>query len=201
MKIFCVGRNYAEHAKELKNEVPERPVIFMKPATSILKGTDFFIPKWTSDLHYEVELVVKISKNGKGIEEEFAHKYYDEVGLGIDFTARDVQNQLKSKGLPWELAKAFDNSALCSSFINKKDLNLGNLNFSLKKNEQIVQIGNSSSMIFSIEKIISYLSMYFTLQTGDLIFTGTPAGVGKIESGDQLKGFLELNEVFSLNIK
>jgi 2-keto-4-pentenoate hydratase/2-oxohepta-3-ene-1,7-dioic acid hydratase in catechol pathway len=201
MKIFCVGRNYAEHAKELNNQVPDKPVVFMKPPTALIKGTEFYIPDWTHDLHHEIELVVKISKNGKGIQEEFAHKYYEELALGIDFTARDLQTELKNKGLPWELAKAFDNSALCSAFFKKEELSLNNLNFSLKKNHEMVQSGNASSMIFSIEKLIAFLSTYFTLQKGDLIYTGTPSGVGKVSKGDLLTGYIDTMEVFQLNIK
>jgi 2-keto-4-pentenoate hydratase/2-oxohepta-3-ene-1,7-dioic acid hydratase in catechol pathway len=201
MKIFCVGRNYAEHAKELNNQVPDKPVVFMKPPTALIKGTEFYIPDWTHDLHHEIELVVKICRNGKGIQEEFAHKYYEELALGIDFTARDLQTELKNKGLPWELAKAFDNSALCSDFFKKEELAINNLNFSLKKNHEMVQSGNASSMIFSIDKLIAFLSTYFTLQKGDLIYTGTPSGVGKVTKGDLLTGYLEAKEVFHLNIK
>lgn len=202
MKIICIGRNYAEHAQELGNEIPESPVIFMKPDTAILKkGSDFYIPEFSTDVHYELEVVLKISKGGKYIQEENAHKYYDEIGLGIDFTARDLQSQLKSKGLPWELAKGFDGSAVISEFYNKEEFDLKNLSFSLLKNKQEVQNGNTSLMIFSPEKIIAFISQYFTLKTGDLIFTGTPKGVGKVAENDELEAFLEDQQVFRLRIQ
>lgn len=190
MKIFCVGRNYAEHAKELGNELPENPVIFMKPATALLKdNAPLYYPAFTKDLHYEGELVVKIAKNGKKIEERFAHKYYNEVTLGFDFTARDLQQQLKNKGLPWELAKAFDGAAAIGTFVPKESVmhENGSYHFSILKNGVQVQKGDTSMMIYSIEKIISFISQYFTLQTGDLIYTGTPAGVGPVQIGDQLE--------------
>jgi 2-keto-4-pentenoate hydratase/2-oxohepta-3-ene-1,7-dioic acid hydratase in catechol pathway len=192
MKIFCVGRNYSEHAKELNNAVPESPVIFMKPATALLKdGAPFYYPEFSKSIHYECELVVKINKNGKHIQEKFASKYFDEITVGIDFTARDLQNNLKAKGLPWELAKGFDGSAVLGNFIPMKNLSLENgIHFSLKKNDIIVQQGNSNDMIFSIEKIIAFVSSYFTLQKGDLIYTGTPAGVGEATIGDSLQGFI-----------
>ena len=202
MKIICIGRNYAEHAKELGNEVPESPVIFMKPDTAVLKkGSDFYIPEFSDDVHYELELVLKISKGGKYIQQENAGKYYDEIGLGIDFTARDLQSQLKSKGLPWELAKAFDGSAVVSDFYKKEDFDMRNINFSLMKNKQEVQNGNASMMIFSPEKIIAFVSQYFTLRVGDLIFTGTPKGVGKVSENDILEAFLEDRKVFDLRIQ
>ncbi len=202
MKIICIGRNYAEHAKELGNEVPESPVIFMKPDTAVLKkGSDFYIPEFSDDVHYELELVLKISKGGKYIQQENAGKYYDEIGLGIDFTARDLQSQLKSKGLPWELAKAFDGSAVVSDFYKKEDFDMRNINFSLMKNKQEVQNGNTSMMIFSPEKIIAFVSQYFTLRVGDLIFTGTPKGVGKVSENDILEAFLEDRKVFDLRIQ
>lgn len=200
MKILCIGRNYADHAKELGNEIPEQPVIFMKPDTAILKGNDFYIPEFSTDIHYELEVVLKISKGGKYIQEENAHKHFDEIGLGIDFTARDLQSKLKEKSLPWELAKAFDGSAVVSSFYPKENFNLKNLNFSLLKNKEKVQDGNTSLMMFSNEKIIAFVSKYFTLRTGDLIFTGTPKGVGKIEENDLLEAFLGEDKVLDIRI-
>ncbi len=202
MKIICIGRNYAEHAKELGNEIPESPVIFMKPDTAVLKkGSDFYIPEFSNDVHYELELVLKISKGGKYIQEENADKYYDEIGLGIDFTARDLQSELKGKGLPWELAKGFDGSAVLSEFYKKEDFDMKNINFSLMKNKEQVQNGNTSLMIFSPEKIIAFVSQYFTLKVGDLIFTGTPKGVGKVSENDILEAFLEDQKVFDLRIQ
>ena len=202
MKIICIGRNYAEHSKELGNEIPENPVIFMKPDTAILKkGSDFYIPEFSDDVHYELEVVLKISKGGKYIQEEKASNYFEEVGLGIDFTARDLQSQLKAKGLPWELAKGFDGSAVVSEFYKKSDFDMRNLSFSLMKNKEKVQDGNTSMMIFSPEKIIAFVSQYFTLKTGDLIFTGTPQGVGKVEENDILQAFLEDEKVLDLRIQ
>lgn len=202
MKIICIGRNYAEHAKELGNEIPENPVIFMKPDTAILKkGSDFYIPEFSNDIHYELEVVLKISKGGKYISEENAPKYYEEIGLGIDFTARDLQSKLKEKGLPWELAKGFDGSAVVSEFLNKNEFDLKNLNFTLEKNKEEVQTGNTSMMLFSPEKIIEFVSQYFTLRVGDLIFTGTPKGVGKVAENDVLEGFLEKNKLFSVRVQ
>ena len=202
MKIICIGRNYAEHAKELGNEIPESPVIFMKPDTAVLKkGSDFYIPEFSNDVHYELELVLKISKGGKYIQEENADKYYDEIGLGIDFTARDLQSELKGKGLPWELAKGFDGSAVLSEFYKKEDFDMKNINFSLMKNKEQMQNGNTSLMIFSPEKIIAFVSQYFTLRVGDLIFTGTPKGVGKVSENDILEAFLEDQKVFDLRIQ
>lgn len=192
MKIFCVGRNYVEHAKELQNEVPDEPVIFMKASTALIKSEEaLYYPDFTKDLHYEGELVVKISKNGKKIQEKFAHKYYSELSIGFDFTARDVQNKLKSKGLPWELAKSFDGAASVGSFFSKETLSdtEGSYSFKIYKNEEQVQSGNTSMMLFSIDKIISFVSQYFTLQQGDLIYTGTPAGVGAVKIGDELTGY------------
>lgn len=204
MKIFCVGRNYVEHAKELNNEVPESPVIFMKPSTALLQnGAPLYYPDFTKDLHYEGELVVRICKNGKKIAERFAHKYYDAVSLGFDFTARDLQAQLKAKGLPWELAKGFDGAAAVGKFIPKEDA-LGedeNIHFTIKKNGDTVQIGNTSFMLFSIEKIISFLSLHFTLQQGDLIYTGTPAGVGPLGVGDLMEGYLGENKLLETAVK
>lgn len=201
MKIICVGRNYSEHAKELKNEVPDKPVIFLKPQTALLKDNKpFYYPEWTSDLHYETELVLKVCKQGKYIDEKFAHKYFEEVTVGIDFTARDLQNQQKAKGLPWEIAKAFDNSAVVGSFSKLTDKAKG-IRFSMKLNDSEVQKGNTGDMMFSFEKIIAYVSQFFTLQVGDLIFTGTPAGVGPVKIGDKLEGFLEGEQVFAFEVK
>ncbi|WP_234109044.1 MULTISPECIES: fumarylacetoacetate hydrolase family protein [Chryseobacterium] len=202
MKIICIGRNYAEHAKELGNEIPENPVIFMKPDTAVLKkGSDFYIPEFSDDIHYELEVVVKISKGGKYIQEENAGKHYEEIGLGIDFTARDVQSKLKEKGLPWELAKGFDGSAVISEFFKKEDFDLKNLHFSLLKNKERVQDGNTSMMLFRPEKIIAFVSQYFTLRTGDLIFTGTPKGVGKVSENDILEAYLEDRKILDLRIQ
>lgn len=203
MKIICVGRNYVDHAKELKNEVPTEPVIFLKPETAILpKRNPFFIPDFSNEVHYEAELVIRINKIGKNIQEKFAHKYYDEVTVGLDFTARDLQQKLKEKGLPWEKAKAFDGSAAVGKFIQlDKIKDIENLEFTLHKNGELAQKGNPQQMIFSIHKLIAYVSQYFTLKIGDLIYTGTPAGVGKVEKDDQLE--LKLNEqtVLKLNVK
>ena len=203
MKILCIGRNYAKHAQELGNSVPTEPLFFLKPETAIQpKGHPFFIPHFSNDIHYEVELVVKINKPGKHIEEKFAHKYYSEIGLGIDFTARDIQQECKAKGLPWEKAKGFDGSAqISSTFIEKSDLELDNITFSLNKNGKQVQLGNSSEMIFKFDKIIAYLSKFYSLKIGDLIFTGTPEGVGKVEKGDLLNGFIGEQEMFKVLIK
>ncbi len=203
MKILCIGRNYAKHAQELGNTVPTEPLFFLKPETAIQpKGHPFFIPHFSNDIHYEVELVVKINKTGKHIEEKFAHKYYSEIGLGIDFTARDIQQECKAKGLPWEKAKGFDGSAqISSTFIEKSDLELDNIPFSLNKNGKQVQLGNSSEMIFKFDKIIAYLSKFYSLKIGDLIFTGTPEGVGKVEKGDFLNGFIGEQEMFKVLIK
>jgi 2-keto-4-pentenoate hydratase/2-oxohepta-3-ene-1,7-dioic acid hydratase in catechol pathway len=203
MKIFCVGRNYSEHAKELNNAVPESPVIFMKPATALLKdGAPFYYPEFSKSIHYECELVVKINKNGKHIQEKFARKYFDEITVGIDFTARDLQNNLKTKGLPWELAKGFDGSAVLGNFIPLENISLEKgIHFSLKKNDTIVQQGNSNDMIFSIEKVIAFISAYFTLQKGDLIYTGTPAGVGEVAVGDKLEAFIENQSLMRCEIK
>ena len=203
MKILCIGRNYAKHAQELGNTLPTEPLFFLKPETAIQpKGHPFFIPHFSNEIHYEVELVVKINKTGKHIEEKFAHKYYSEIGLGIDFTARDIQQECKAKGLPWEKAKGFDGSAqISSTFIEKSDLELDNITFSLNKNGKQVQLGNSSEMIFKFDKIIAYLSKFYSLKIGDLIFTGTPEGVGKVEKGDFLNGFIGEQEMFKVLIK
>ena len=190
MKIICIGRNYAEHAKEMKAELPGEPVFFMKPETALLKETDFYLPDFTNDLHHEIELVLKICKAGKHIEEQFAHKYYDQIGLGIDFTARDIQTECKLKGLPWEKAKSFDNSAPIGKFENKTKFILNNINFSLTINGEQKQLGNSSDLIFSFDQIISFVSKYVSLKVGDLIYTGTPSGVGPVKIGDKLEGFI-----------
>lgn len=190
MKIFCIGRNYADHARELNNPVPDKPVVFMKPPGALLvNDKPFYHPDFTDEIHYELELVIKICKNGKHIQPEFASRYYDKVALGIDFTARDVQSELKSKGLPWELAKAFDHSAPIGKFVPISRLG-GKMDFHLEKNGKIVQSGNPEDMIHTFEELIVFISRYFTLQMNDMIFTGTPAGVGKIARGDQLTGFL-----------
>jgi acylpyruvate hydrolase len=192
MKIFCIGRNYEEHARELNNPVPAAPVVFMKPSTALLlDGKPFYYPEFSQNIHYELELVLKICKNGKSVAEKFASAYYDKIGLGIDFTARDIQDICKQKGHPWEIAKSFDNSAVLGDFIPKTDLEGNSISFSLLKNGEQVQQGNSADMIFSFDAIISYISTYFTLQVGDLIYTGTPAGVGPVKTGDQLQGLLE----------
>ncbi len=202
MKIFCVGRNYSEHAKELGNAVPENPVIFTKPDTALLKNNEpFYHPDFSDDVHYEVELVIRISKMGKKIQEKFAQNYFNEIGLGIDFTARDLQAKLKEKGLPWELAKGFDGSAVLGSFISVEQIDLKNISFSLKKNDELVQQGNTAQMIFSFEKIVSFVSQYFTLKVGDLIYTGTPAGVGKVNIGDVLEGFIREEKMLSCEVR
>ncbi len=204
MKIICVGRNYTDHIAELKNEKPEDPVLFLKPDTSILlKKQPFFIPDFSNEVHYEVEVLVKIKKIGKHIQPKFAHKYYDEIGLGIDFTARDLQQKLKDKGLPWEKAKAFDGAAVVpDKWLDKRGLdNVDDLGFRLEKNEQIVQQGSTSHMLWKIDELIAYISTYFTLKIGDIIFTGTPAGVGKVMPDDRLTGFLEGNKMFSIKVK
>lgn len=204
MKIICIGRNYSEHAKELGNEAPSEPLFFLKPDSAILpKRVPFYIPNFTNDLHYEVELLVKINRLGKHIEERFASTYYSEIGLGIDFTARDLQEECKSKGLPWEKAKSFDGSAILGNqFFDKSEFNsMSDISFGLKKNGEWVQQGNSKDMIFTIDKIIAYVSQFMTLKIGDIIFTGTPAGVGSVNIGDKLEGFLEKNALISLDIK
>ncbi|MES2799438.1 MAG: fumarylacetoacetate hydrolase family protein [Bacteroidota bacterium] len=203
MKIICIGRNYADHAKEMKAELPTRPVFFMKPDVALLReNKDFYFPSFTKDLHYECELVVKIDKMGKHISEQFAHKYYSEISLGIDFTARDLQQECKEKGLPWEIAKSFEHSAPISEvWINKDSLALDNIDFHLKKNNVVVQEGSSSDMIFNFDKVIAYVSQFMTLKTGDLIFTGTPAGVGPAQIGDRLQGFVGEREMFNFEIK
>ena len=203
MKIFCIGRNYVDHAKELGNEVPDEPVVFMKPKSALLQPhTPFYYPEFTNDLQYECELVLRISKNGKYIQEKFASKYYDAVTTGIDFTARDIQNELKAKGLPWEKAKAWDNSAVIGKWIlltaikNKRDIN-----FCLYKNKELVQQSNSGLMIHDFDKAVAYISNYFSVNIGDLVFTGTPAGVGELVVGDELEAFIEDDSLLSLEIK
>ncbi|MBG16228.1 MAG: 2-hydroxyhepta-2,4-diene-1,7-dioate isomerase [Crocinitomicaceae bacterium] len=203
MKIICIGRNYANHAKELNNPIPKEPLFFLKPDSSILpKRNPFYIPNFTNEVHFEVELILKICRLGKNINEKFADTYYNEIGLGIDFTARDIQDQCKKNGHPWEKAKAFDQSAVVSSlFIEKELLDLTKINFRLEKNNRVVQQGNSSDMLFNFNQLISYVSKYMTLKIGDLIFTGTPAGVGKVEIGDELVGYLENKKAFTTRIK
>ena len=203
MKIFCIGRNYSDHAKELKNDIPDEPVVFMKPKSALLQPhTPFYYPEFTNELHYECELVLRISKNGKYIQEKFANKYYDAVTTGIDFTARDVQDELKKKGLPWEKAKAWDNSAVVGKWIpianvkNKKEIN-----FAFYKNKELVQQGNSKDMLFDFDYIISHISNFFSINIGDLIFTGTPAGVGEIVVGDEVEAFIEQESLLTLDVK
>lgn len=202
MKIICIGRNYTKHIEELANEKPKEPVIFMKPDSAILlKNHPFVIPPFSNDVHYEVEVLVKINRIGKHIQEKFAHKYYDEIGLGIDFTARDLQSKLKEKGLPWEKAKAFDGSAVIGKFVSKKTYKLNNLIFQLYKNDELVQNGNTANMLWKIDEIIAYVSQFFTLKIGDVIFTGTPEGVGKVEPNDVLHGEIEDKELFKINVR
>ena len=204
MKIICIGRNYAKHAEELNNSIPQEPVVFLKPDTAVLlKKHPFFIPEHSNNIHHEIELVVKINRLGKHIETRFAHKYYNEIALGIDFTARDVQDDCKKKGLPWEKAKAFDGSAAVSNFFSleslKKEIN--NIDFYLDINGKKVQEGNTKQMLFSVDQLISHVSKYFTLKTGDLIFTGTPAGVGPVQREDLLELYLEGKRIFYFNVK
>jgi 2-keto-4-pentenoate hydratase/2-oxohepta-3-ene-1,7-dioic acid hydratase in catechol pathway len=203
MKIIAIGRNYAEHAKELNNPIPTVPVIFMKPDTAVLKDNKpFYHPEFSTDIHHEIELVLKISKEGKHITQKFASSYFDEIGLGIDFTARDIQQKHKEKGLPWELAKAFDNSAPISKFIPKSEFkDLNNLNLRLDLNDSTVQEGNTKDLLFSFDHIISFVSQYITLKKGDLIFTGTPKGVGKVNIGDHLCGYLEDEKLLDFYIR
>ena len=203
MKIFCIGRNYDEHAKGLGNEIPDEPIIFMKPNSALVQGhTPFYYPEFTNDLHYEAELVVRISKNGKYIQEKHASNYYNAVSVGIDFTARDIQNQLKEKGHPWEKAKSFDNSAAVGKFIDfTPAIDKKNINFSFLKNKEEVQKANSKEMIFSIDKVVAHISNYFSVNIGDLVFTGTPAGTGECIVGDQFEGYFEKELVLSLEIK
>lgn len=203
MKILCIGRNYADHISELNNERPAEPVIFLKPDTAVLKDNEpFYHPDFSNDIHHEVEIVLKINKVGKNIEAKFAHKYYDEIGIGIDFTARDIQSKLKEKGLPWEKAKAFNDSAPISGFVSKTQFaDLQHLNFHLEVNGNIVQKGNTEMMLWNFDEIIEEISKYFTLKTGDLIFTGTPAGVGKVVVGDRLTAFIEGKDMMSFEVK
>lgn len=203
MKLICIGRNYIEHIKELVNEKPKNPVVFLKPDTSILlKKQPFFIPDFSNDVHHEVEILVKINKIGKNIDKKFASKYYDEISLGIDFTARDLQSELKAKGLPWEKAKAFDGAAVIGKWVSKDNFKtINDINFRLYKNDVIVQQGNTSLMLWKIDELIEYISKYFTLKIGDIIFTGTPAGVGKVTTNDKLKGYIENQELFSITVK
>ena len=200
MKIICIGRNYTEHIAELKNERPTEPVVFIKPDSA--KNNPFIIPEFSQDIHHEVEILVKINKIGKYIDKKFAHKYYDEIGLGIDFTARDLQSKLKEKGLPWEKAKSFDGAAVIGNFLPKDSFKDSNdLNFHLEKNGEVVQKGNTSFMLWKIDDLIEYVSKYFTLKIGDIIFTGTPAGVGRVAPNDVLKGYIESKELFSIKVK
>ena len=203
MKIICIGRNYAAHAKELRNDLPTEPVIFMKPKSALLlPGKPAYYPEFTKDLQYECELVIKISKNGKFIQEKFAHKYYSEITLGIDFTARDVQREQQKKGLPWEIAKAFDGSAAAGIFVTlDESMDINNLGFELKLNGKVVQTGDTRNMIFNVNNIISYVSKFFTLNTGDLIYTGTPEGVGPVAINDTLEGYLQGNKIMEVKIQ
>ena len=202
MKILCIGRNYAAHIEELGNERPESPVIFQKPDTALLRdNAPFYYPDFTTDIHHEIEVVVKIRREGKSVAPEFAHKYYQEIGLGIDFTARDLQAKAKSKGLPWDLAKGFNGSAPISKFVPKDSFDLGNTNFSLTVNDHEVQHGNTQLMLYPIDEIISYISHFITLKTGDILFTGTPKGVGPIQIGDRLKGYLEGELMLDFEVK
>lgn len=203
MKIICVGRNYTDHVKELGNNIPDEPVIFMKPKSALLQShTPFYYPEFTNELHYECELVLRVSKNGKYIQQKHASNYYDAVTVGVDFTARDVQDELKKKGLPWEKAKAFDNSAVVGKFIPvTPDFNRKSIKFSMYKNKEKVQDGNSEQMIFSIDRIIENISNYFSLNIGDLIFTGTPSGVGECVTGDVLEGYIDKQNLFSVEVK
>jgi 2-keto-4-pentenoate hydratase/2-oxohepta-3-ene-1,7-dioic acid hydratase in catechol pathway len=203
MKIICIGRNYTEHITELQNERPTEPVVFLKPDSAVLlKQHPFVIPEFSNDIHHEIEIIVRINKVGKYIDAKFAHKYYDEISVGIDFTARDVQQKLKDKGLPWEKAKAFDGSAVIGDFLSKKEFNsLENLTFELTNNGKTVQKGKTNMMLWKIDELIAYVSQYFTLKIGDIIFTGTPAGVAKVNPNDILEGFLEQNKLFRIQVK
>lgn len=203
MKIICIGRNYTKHIEELQNERPDEPVVFMKPDSAVLlRQHPFVIPEFSEDIHHELEIIVKINKVGKYIDAKFAHKYYDEIGVGIDFTARDLQQKLKDKGLPWEKAKAFDGSAVIGDFMQKSAFNsLENLTFELTNNGVTVQKGNTSFMLWKIDELISYVSQYFTLKIGDIIFTGTPEGVAAVHPDDILEGFLEGNKLFRIQVK
>ena len=203
MKLICIGRNYTKHIEELQNERPTEPVVFIKPDTAILlKKQPFFIPDFSNDVHHEVEVLVKINRVGKHIDKKFAHKYYDQIGLGIDFTARDLQSQLKKNGLPWEKSKAFDGSCFVSDWIDLSEIDdINNINFRLELNKNIVQNSNTSLMLWKVDELISYISKYFTLKIGDIIFTGTPSGVGKVSVEDELVGYLEEKKLFNLKVK
>ena len=203
MKLICIGRNYTAHIEELENERPKDPVVFIKADSAVLpKEQDFYLPPFSNNVHHEVELLVKITKVGKHIAKEFAHKYYDEVSLGIDFTARDVQDELKSKGLPWEKAKSFDGSAVIGKWVSKSNYkDLDQLSFTLKKNNKVVQSASSELMLWKIDELISYVSQFFTLKKGDILFSGTPSGVGKVEAGDLLEGFIESESFFKIGVK
>ncbi len=203
MKIICIGRNYYEHISELNNETPPEPILFLKPDTALVgKEQPFVIPEFSKEIHYEAEIVVKISKVGKYIDEKFAPRYYELISLGIDFTARDLQTELKAKGLPWEKAKAFDNSAVVGAFLPKETwVSVDNIDFAMDINQQRVQTGNTSQMLWKIDQIIAYASRFFTLKTGDLIFTGTPAGVGKVHPDDLLEGYIDTKKVFTIQVK
>jgi len=203
MKVICIGRNYTEHIEELVNEKPTEPVVFLKPDTAILlKKQPFFIPDFSDDVHHEVEVLVKIDRIGKYIDSKFSHKYYSQIGLGIDFTARDLQTKLKAKGLPWEKAKSFDGAAVVGSWVDKNKFeSMDTLNFHLEKNGEKVQVGNTANMLWKIDELIAYVSQYFTLKIGDIIFTGTPSGVGRVVANDALDGFLEEEKLFSIRVK
>lgn len=202
MKIIAIGRNYTAHIEELNNEKPSEPVIFMKPDTAVLRNNaPFYYPEFSKDIHFEVEILVKINREGKFIQEKFAQKYYDEIGIGIDFTARDVQSKLKEKGLPWDKAKGFNGAAPISDFVKKEDFDLTNLNFSLTQNGEEKQQGNTKLMLYTIDEIIAYVSQYFTLKKGDIIFTGTPKGVGSVAIGDKLGAYIEGKKMLEVEIK
>ncbi len=203
MKIICIGRNYADHAKEMKSELPTEPIFFMKPDTALVKeGSDIYLPEFSNEIHFECEVVIKINKAGKFIQKEFARNYYTEITLGLDLTARDLHTKCKEKGLPWEIAKAFDNSApISSKWISISDINLSDINFQFFQNGELKQNGFTKDMIFSVDELISYVSKFITLKTGDLIYTGTPAGVGPIQIGDKLEGNLNGNKLFEFTVK
>ncbi|MDB4443495.1 fumarylacetoacetate hydrolase family protein [Saprospiraceae bacterium] len=203
MKIICIGRNYRDHAKELNNPVPTKPLVFMKPPSALLiKNKPMYIPDFTKNLHYEAEIVLKICKNGKYVQPTFAKKYFKEIAFGIDFTARDIQDQCKAKGHPWEIAKAFDNSAALSEFVSLENVNQGEgIKFQMKKNGEVVQDGNTKDLIFDFNFLICYVSKFFKLQMGDMIFTGTPAGVGPVEIGDHLEGFVDGEKLMDCQIR
>jgi 2-keto-4-pentenoate hydratase/2-oxohepta-3-ene-1,7-dioic acid hydratase in catechol pathway len=203
MKIICVGRNYTDHIEELENERPAEPVLFLKPDTAVLlKKQPFFIPEFSNDVHHEVEILVRINRIGKHIDKQFANKYFEEIGLGIDFTARDLQSKLKEKGLPWEKAKGFDGAAVIGKFLSKRDFkDVNDINFRLEKNNELVQQSNTAYMLWKIDELIEYISKYFTLKIGDIIFTGTPAGVSSVKMNDTLTGYIENKKLFSIKIK